>query len=271
MMRALWTAASGMVAQQLNIDTISNNIANINTTGYKRETTEFKTLLYQTIQDKSTDNKGATKPVGIQVGLGVRSAAISSQYTQGPMVQSDSDFSFAIQGKGFFAVQMPDDSTAYTRNGAFQTSLGANGTTISDSEGRPLKDTQGNAIVIDSKYDLNKISIDKSGNICYPDASGNPKSIGIQIGLVQFNNPTGLEKIANSLLKESVASGAPLYESQNPTLVKSQIKQGYLEGSNVQTVDEMVNMIVAQRSYELDSKAIQASDEMLKLANNLKS
>lgn len=270
MMRSLWTAASGMVTQQTNIDTISNNIANINTTGYKKETTEFKTLLYQTIQDTSTDSTGAAKPVGVQVGLGVRNSAITSQYTQGPLLETGNDFDFAIQGKGFFMVQMEDGSVAYTRNGSFTAAIGSNGTTIADSDGRPLMDSAGEPITLDSSYNTAKLTIDPSGNICYPDASGNPQPIGIKIGLVQFSNPAGLEKLSGSLLKATAASGEAQFEAETEGLSASTIKQGYLEGSNVQAVDEMVNMIVAQRAYEMNSKAITASDEMLQQANNLR-
>jgi flagellar basal-body rod protein FlgG len=270
MMRSLWTAASGMISQQTNIDTISNNIANINTTGYKKETTEFKTLLYQTIQDVSTDSTGAEKPVGIQVGLGVRNSAITSQYKQGPMQETGNDFDFAIQGKGFFMVQLEDGSTAYTRNGSFSASIGVGGTTIADSEGRPLLDSTGQPITLDSTYNTADITIDTTGNICYPDASGNPQPIGIKIGLAQFNNPAGLEKLSSSLLKVTGASGEAILESQADGISVSTVKQGYLEGSNVQAVDEMVNMIVAQRAYEMNSKAITASDEMLQQANNLR-
>lgn len=270
MMRSLWTAASGMISQQTNIDTISNNIANINTTGYKKATTEFKTLLYQTIQKTSTDNTGAEKPVGIQVGLGVKNSAITSQYTQGSLQETGNDFDFAIQGKGFFMVQMEDGSVAFTRNGSFRASIGLNGTTISDSEGRPVLDSTGAPIVLDASYNTADITIDSAGNICYPDASGNPQPIGIQIGLAQFNNPAGLEKLSSSLLKETSASGVAQLESMVDGLSVSIIKQGYLEASNVQAVDEMVNMIVAQRAYEMNSKAITASDEMLQQANNLR-
>lgn len=270
MMRSLWTAASGMIAQQTNVDTISNNLANVNTSGYKKETMEFKSLLYQTIQQKSTDTQGNPKPVGVQVGLGVRNSAITSQFTQGTLLETGNDYDFAIEGKGFFMVQQADGSVAYTRNGTFTLSTGTNGLTLATSTGKPLLDTQGNPIVVDSKYDPSKLTIDDNGNLAYPDASNNPQPIGIQIGLAQFNNPAGLEKMSESLYKATGASGDARLESADPVLTKSKIHKGYVEGSNVQAVDEMVNLIVAQRAYEMNSKTITAADEMLQQANNLR-
>ncbi|SFR73244.1 flagellar basal-body rod protein FlgG [Anaeromicropila populeti] len=270
MVRSLWTAASGMAAQQLCVDTISNNLANINTTGYKKETAEFKSLLYQTIQKTSTDADGEQKPVGVQVGLGVKTAAITSQYTQGNMTQTGNSFDFAIQGTGFFMVQMGDGRTGYTRSGAFQMSIGNEGLTLSDAEGNPVLDTNGQPIVVPDTYSADKLSIDSSGRLCYPDANNNPQPIGIQIGLAQFANSAGLEKVSNSLVVETDASGVANIEVDGTTKMKSSIWQGYLEASNVQAVDEMVSMIVAQRAYEMNSKVITASDDMLQMANNLK-
>lgn len=270
MMRSLWSAASGMIGQQNNVDTISNNLANINTVGYKRETAQFKSLLYQTIQDQSYDNNGDPKPYGIQVGLGVKTSAISSQYTQGVLTQTDNDFDLAVSGKGFFMVQTQNGDVAYTRNGAFQLATDINGSVLATSEGYPLLDTDGEPIVLDPKYNAADIVIDEQGEICYPDATGIIAPIGIQIGMAQFNNNDGLLKIGNSLLKETDASGAARLEASDNTLQKSTIRQGYLEASNVQAVDEMVNLIVAQRAYEMNSKIITAADEMLRQANNLR-
>lgn len=270
MMRSLWTAASGMMSQQNNVDTISNNLANINTVGYKRETAQFKSLLYQTIQDKSYDNTGEPKPYGIQVGLGVKTSAISSQFTQGVLTQTENDFDLAVSGKGFFMVRMPNGETAYTRNGSFQLANGANGPTLSTSDGYPILDVNGDPIVVDSSYNAADLTIDDEGELCYPDETNTPAPIGIKIGVAQFTNPNGLVKLQNSLLKESDASGAARLEADDATLQRSTIKQGYLEASNVQAVDEMVSLIVAQRAYEMNSKVITATDEMLKQANNLR-
>lgn len=270
MMRSLWTAASGMISQQANVDTISNNLANINTTGYKKETAEFKSLLYQTIQEQSYDNNGDPKPSGVQVGLGVRNSAITSQYTQGTMVETGNDFDLALEGKGFFTIQTEDGGTAYTRNGSFQLSNGSDGVTLATSDGNPVLDTEGEPIVIDNTYNAADITINEAGEICYPDTTGVSVSIGIQIGVAQFSNPAGLQKMSNSMLKATDASRTPLLESDDTSLQTSKIRQGYLEGSNVQAVDEMVNLIVAQRAYEMNSKIITASDEMLRQANNLR-
>lgn len=270
MVRSLWTAATGMIAQQTNVDTIANNLANVNTNGYKTQVNEFKSLLYQNIQTKTTSANGESKPSGAQVGLGVRNASISSVFTTGSMLASESDTAFAIDGKGFFSVRGADGNTYYTRNGNFKFTLATNGNMLATSEGLPVMDSNGKPIVLSSDYVVSNITVSKDGSLCYPDAQNNPQPIGITIGVYQFNNPNGLEKLENSLYQQTAASGQPINEATNNAVEKSDIIQGYLEGSNVQVVDEMVNMIVAQRAYELNSKAITASDEMLQQANNLR-
>ena len=270
MMRSLWTVASGMRAQQTNVDTIANNLANVNTTGYKKETVEFKSLLYQTIQAKTTSANGDTKPVGAQVGLGVKNSAITSIFKQGNVTQTEGDTDFAIQGNGFFAVQDLDGEICYTRNGAFNWAIGSNGVMLTTAEGLPVLDTSGMPIEFDrDEFDMTKITVDSDGQFCYPDETGNPQELGIQMGLVQFVNPSGLLKEGSSLYKVTEASGEPIYEVDG-LVDKSIIKQGYIERSNVQVVDEMVNLIVAQRAYEMNSKAITTSDDMMSQANQLK-
>jgi flagellar basal-body rod protein FlgG len=259
-----------MISQQTNVDTISNNLANINTTGYKKEAAEFKSLLYQTIQEQSNDNNGDAKPYGIQVGLGVRNSAITSQYTQGTLTETGNDFDLALEGSGFFMVQTQDGGTAYTRNGSFLLSVGPNGVTLANSDGNPVLDTEMQPIVIEEQYTATEITINEQGELCYPDETGSAVPIGIKIGVAQFNNPSGLDKGSNSLLKETAASGTARIEATDMALTQSRIRQGYLESSNVQAVDEMVNLIVAQRAYEMNSKIITASDEMLQQANNLR-
>jgi flagellar basal-body rod protein FlgG len=259
-----------MISQQTNVDTISNNLANINTTGYKKETAEFKSLLYQTIQEQSYDNNGDAKPYGIQVGLGVRNSAITSQYTQGSLNETGNDFDLAIEGNGFFMVQTQDGGTAYTRNGSFLLTVGPSGVTLANSDGNPVLDTEMQPIVIEDQYTATGITINEQGELCYPDETGTAVPIGIKVGLAQFNNPSGLDKGSNSQLKETDASGAARLEASDMSLTQSRIRQGYLESSNVQAVDEMVNLIVAQRAYEMNSKIITASDEMLQQANNLR-
>lgn len=270
MVRSLWTAATGMIAQQTNIDTIANNLANVNTHGYKTQVNEFKTLLYQTLQTKTTTANGERKPTSAQVGLGTRNSAISSIFREGNLIASDSETSFAIDGKGFFAVRGADGNTYYTRNGNLKFTLATNGNMLATSDGLPVLDTNGQPIILNNTYILSRVTVTKDGDLCYPDASGNPQLIGRKIGLFQFNNPNGLDKRADSLYGQTAASGQPINEATNPNVEKSNVHQFYLEGSNVQVVDEMVNMIVAQRAYELNSKAITASDEMLQQANNLR-
>lgn len=269
MMRALWTGASGMIAQQTNVDTIGNNLANVNTTGYKKETVEFKSLMYQTLQSKSTDSEGIEKPLGIQVGLGVRNSAISTSFTQGALLESGGDFDFAIEGEGFFMIKLIDGSTAYTRNGNLTMALGNDGYTLTDGEGNPVLDKDLNPIVVPNQYEISDIEVDRFGNLTVTGEDGNQHAIGVQIGLAIFNNAGGLNKIGGSNYKETAASGVPNYVT--PDEAGSKLLKGKLEGSNVQVVDEMVNLIVAQRAYEFNSKVITASDQMLQQANNLRS
>lgn len=271
MVRSLWSAATGMIAQQTNIDTIANNLANVNTTGYKTEVANFKSLLYQTLQTKTTTANGENKPVGAQVGLGVRNSSIGSIFTQGAFQDSESTTDFAISGKGFFAIAGDDDNTYYTRNGNFFLSTNDNGgLTLCTSDGYPVLSTTGREITFNKNYTASNLSVSEEGEFYYTDNDGDTESLGITIGLYQFNNPTGLDKIGGSYYRETVASGEAINEARNNNLEKSTIVQGYLERSNVQVVDEMVNMIVAQRAYEMNSKAITTSDEMLQQANNLK-
>ena len=253
MMRSLWTAASGMMSQQTSVDTIANNLANVNTIGYKQEQTQFKSLLYQNLQAKTTSANGDDKPVGAQVGLGSRVSAVTSIYTQGALNATDSLTDFAIDGNGFFAVRDTNTGdTVYTRNGHFTWATATEGVMLSTSEGYPVLSADGAEIVLGQDangedYKTNLITIDTDGNLLYPDESNNPAPIGIKIGLYQFSNPAGLD-----------------------VGKKSELRQNYLEASNVQVATEMVNLITAQRAYELCSKAITTSDTMMEQANNLK-
>ena len=271
MVRRLWTAATGMLAQQINLDTIANNLSNVNTQGYKTQVNEFKSLLYQTIQTKTTSANGEQKPVGAQVGLGVRNSAISTNFRQGIMMESDNETAFAIDGKGFFAVRGDDGNIYYTRNGNFLFTLAANGSSmLANSDGFPVISTAGQPIILSDQYNPSRITVTADGELCYPDEQNLPQPIGINIGLFQFNNPNGLDRLGDTLYGETVNSGQPINEAVNNDVQRSKVISRYLEGSNVQVADEMVNMIVAQRAYELNSKAIIASDEMLQQANNLK-
>jgi len=273
MLRSLWSAASGMMAQQTNLDTISNNIANINTTGFKTQSMEFKSLLYQQLKTKSTDSEGNPKPIGVQVGLGVRNASITAKFTQGAALDTGEKLDLFIQGNGFFAVKI-GGKTAYTRNGHLGLSATTDGWELANSDGNPILNTKGEPVKIDSKWDPKDISIDTGGNVLHrvdDKAAGTTKYDNLgKIALFQFNNPAGLNRSGGSLYYETPASGEARSEDTDAGLNKSLIKSGYLEASNVSAADEMVNMIVTQRAYQLNSKAITASDEMLEQANNLR-
>ncbi len=271
MVRSLWTAATGMNAQQTNVDTIANNLSNVNTAGYKSQVAQFKSLLYQTLQTRTTTANGEAKPTSSQVGLGVRNSSIDSIFRQGSLLSSESDTSFAIEGDGFFAVRGEDGNTYYTRNGDFTWATnGGNGVILTDQDGLPVLSSTGRTITLGSNYVTNKVTITSDGTVCYPDANNNPQSLGMSIGLYQFNNPGGLERKGSTMWAATEASGAVLNEATNANVTRSKVHQKYLEGSNVQVADEMVNLIVAQRAYEMNSKAITTTDEMMQTANNLK-
>ncbi len=271
MMRALYTAATGMISEQTNVDSIANNLANVNTYGYKSQRTEFKSLLYQTIQTQTTSGNGEAKPVGAQVGLGTRVAATTSIFTQGNVTATEVPTDFALEGDGFFALRGNDGGTYYTRNGAFTWSLNTAGQTIlTDSSGNPVLDTTGNVIAVPNGVSAEKMNFSQDGAIGYYTAEGRYVPLNQTMAVYQFSNPAGLEKISNSLMRATVNSGNPLLEGQTQGLKPSKVCNGFLEGSNVKVADEMVNLIVAQRAYELNSKAITTADSMLETANNLK-
>ena len=271
MVRSLWTAATGMNAQQTNVDTIANNLANVNTTGYKAQSAQFKSLLYQTLQTATTTANGDPKPTSSQVGLGVRNSSINNIFSQGSLLDSASDTAFAIEGDGFFALKNANGDTIYTRNGDFTWATnGTAGMILTNQDGLPVLDSTGKTITLANQYVTNKVTIATDGTVCYPDANNNAQSLGMKIGMYQFNNPGGLERTGDSSYKATAASGAALNESTNANITKSKIIQGYLEGSNVEVATEMVNLIVAQRAYEMNSKAITTTDEMMQTANSLK-
>lgn len=276
MMRSLWSAASGMLAQQTNLDTIANNLSNVNTAGYKKDTVEFKSLLYQTLQSPSTNSEGENKPIQAQVGLGTRVSSITTVFTQGNLQETTNTTYMAIEGSGFFKVRDLDGNVCYTRDGSFCFQPVEGGMMLCSSQGYPVLDQNNNTIIIPSPARAEDVTIDQEGNI-FVATGENGQKVALaangyeqKIGLVQFNNPSGLNSIGGNLYQETVASGAPLEESATEGISRSKVRQGYIEMSNVQVADEMVNMIVAQRAYEMNSKAIQASDEMLQQANNLR-
>ncbi len=271
MVRSLWSAATGMNAQQANVDTIANNLANVNSVGYKTQVAQFKSLLYQNLQTVTTTANGNPKPTSSQVGLGVRTSSINSIFGQGSLLDSESDTAFAIEGDGFFAVRGEDGTNYYTRNGDFTWALAANGgMTLTNADGLPVMSAEGRPIALPRTYIASRLSITEEGEICYPDEQNNPQPIGVRIGTFQFSNPGGLNRVGDTLFAVTDASGRALNEDTTPDAPKSRIVQGYLEGSNVQVANEMVNLIVAQRAYEMNSKAITTSDSMMETANNLK-
>ncbi len=271
MMRALWSAASGMIAQQTNVDTIANNLANVNTTGYRTEKAEFKSLLYQTLQTRTTTANGAQKPISAQVGLGTRVSSMTSSFREGELIANDSNTAFAIEGDGFFGILGVDGQLCYTRNGDFFWTYGTDGLTLATAEGYYVLDREGNPIVIPDNVDANTVKMTQDGEVGYMTPEGDFVSLNQTIGLWQFNNPAGLNKVASTYYEETVASGNAINEvNGGANLIRSRIHQNWLESSNVQVADEMVNLIVAQRAYELNSKAIQSADTMLGQANELK-
>lgn len=261
MMRALWTAASGMTAQQTKIDTISNNLANVNTTGFKKSRVDFQDLLYQTVKYAGTPSTaGAQVPTGIQVGHGVRPVATQRVFSQGMYQQTDNPLDVVIEGDGFFQVLLPDGGIRYTRDGAFK--LDADGR-ITTSDGFPIEPE----IVVPA--DSLELSIGSDGTVTIMRPGDNePQRIG-EIQIVRFVNPAGLKSEGRNLFTATAASGEPMLGTPGLDGFGT-LAQNFLEMSNVQVVEEMVNMIVAQRAYESNSKAIQASDEMLQAANNLR-
>ncbi len=283
MMRALYTAASGMIAQQTNVDVISNNLANVNSTGYKASTAEFKSLLYQTLQSRSTSANGDDKPIPAQVGTGARTAAITTHFSQGSLIDSTSTFAFGLEGDGLFGLMNPDGEIVYTRNGDFTVGkTNDGGLMICSSDGNPVVDSDGNPIQFSGEYDVSNLVITSDGSFYYrvieekPDENGNMHKterlddLETRMGVFQFTNPSGLDSIGSSLYKETEASGIAMEEGTYTELKRTKVCQGRLEASNVQVADEMVNLIVAQRAYEMNSKAIQAADDMLGQANQLK-
>ncbi len=259
MLRALYSSAAGMQSQQLNLDVIANNLANVNTTGFKKSKIEFQDLLYQTTRAAGAEQgAGNQLPTGLQVGHGSRPVATSKVFTNGELTQTGERLDVAIQGDGFFEVQLPDGTRAYTRDGALKT---ASDGRITTSDGLALQSgfqpvPQGTTAV----------NIAPSGEVTLTSSTG---SQSFRVQLVRFANPSGLESVGRNLYRETPASGPA--ELGNPGENGfGDLAQGYLEMSNVKIVEEMVNMIVAQRAYEVNSKAVQASDEMMQMSNNLK-
>lgn len=261
MIRGLYTSATGMTAQQMTIDVISNNLANINTTGFKKSRAEFQDLMYQYLMDPGAPTSDSTKsPSGIGVGLGVKAVGTQRMFSQGDLVSTSNPLDVAIQGTGFFAVTLPDGTTGYTRSGNFQR---RNDGTVVTAEGYEV---QGAGSIPDN---ATSISISEDGQISYLLPGTQAATVAGTIEAVRFANNAGLKAMGGSIYVETESSGAPVSGNFGADGF-GRLAQGFLESSNVSVVGEVVQMITAQRAYEAASKGINTSDEMLSQAINLK-
>jgi len=262
MIRSLYTAVTGMKGNQTFVDSIAHNLSNVNTIGYKKQKIEFEDLIYQRLQRPGGElEDGNRAPVGIEIGLGSRVVATNRIFMQGNLEQTGNEYDIAIEGNGFFQVRLPDGEIGYTRNGAFKR----------NDEGY-LTTSQGYLLdpPINVPDDNSFITISPAGEVaCDRNGQGTTNEELGQIELARFINPAGLHSEGESIYRQSDASGAPIVGIPGEENFGRLLNQ-FLEGSNVQMVEEMVNMIVAQRAYEISSKAITTSDEMLQTANNLK-
>lgn len=263
-MRSLWTAATGMKAQQFNIDTISNNLANVNTTSYKVQRAEFKDLFYANIK-RANINEDQGRPVNLEVGHGVMPIATKRDFRTSSFVETQGAFDFAINGEGFFGIELPNGDFRYTRDGSFKLSIDGSEATLVTSDGYIVLSEDDDEIIIEEG--VRDISVDELGYIYGLDEDGESIEIG-RLKLVNFMNPEGLQSEGANLYKTTTASGEEIFLEAEE--MNTKVLQGYLEASNVQVVDEMVKMITAQRAYEINSKTITTSDEMMQMANNLK-
>ncbi len=260
MIKSLNTAATGMAAQQTNMDVISNNLANVSTVGFKKSRAEFEDLLYQTEKEPgSSTGLNSMSPTGVQIGLGVRAGAIQKDFDIGHAIITKNPFDIQIEGSGVFQVSTPEGEVAYTRDGAFKKN--ANGKIV-DKNGNFLQPE------LTVPQTATAVTISSAGEVSIMSGNEPPQTIG-QIDIANFVNPAGLKALGRNLFAPTPASGQPV--TQKPgTNGTGMLSQGQLEGSNVNIVDEMINMITAQRAYETNSKVIQASDQMLQNVNNLK-
>ncbi|WP_457576585.1 flagellar basal-body rod protein FlgG [Desulfomarina sp.] len=260
MIRSLWTGTTGMHGQQLNIDVIANNLANVSTTGFKKSKADFQDLLYQTMKVPGSQTSTDTEsPTGILIGLGVKPAAVTKIFTQGDLILTENELDVAIEGNGFLQIEMPNGNTAYTRAGALKRD--SNGR-LTNSDGYPILPT------ITIPDGSRQITISETGIVS---ALIGDDTVSTELGtleLATFTNPAGLSAIGKNLFEETSASGTAQTgtpgEDGYGTLL-----QTYLEGSNVNIVEEIANMITTQRAYEINSKTIQTSDEMMQTTNNL--
>ena len=261
MMRALSIAATGMQAQQTNVEVISNNIANVSTTGFKRSIAEFQDLLYQSTSRVGTasSEQGTILPTGSQVGLGVRAAGVTRVLTQGSLTETDNPLNLAINGRGYFGVQLPNGEIGYTRDGSFNYSSTGQ---IVTSEGYPVQPG------VTVNPNATAVTINQAGQVIETLPNGKQSTVG-QLQLHTFPNEAGLSALGGNILLKTDASGDPSQGlPADPGF--GTVQQGYLESSNVNVVTEMTSLIQAQRAYELNSKVIQAADQMLQTTNQVR-
>lgn len=261
MIRALSSAASGMTAQQMNIDNIANNLANANTNGFKMRTTQFQDLLYQSyVQPGAAAGSQTIVPSGLQIGAGTRAASNEVILSQGPYQETDNTLDLCIQGKGFFQVQLPNGELAYTRDGGFQLDMNGN---IVTASGNPIQPS----ITIPSQ--AQSVTIAADGTVSYTQPGQTTAQVAGQIQLANFANPAGLNSIGQNLFQQTDASGAPVVGTPGGQEGNGTLMQGYVEGSNVSVVEEFINMITTERAYEANSKVVKTADEMYQMVNNV--
>ena len=259
MLRAFSTAATGMTAQQMMVDVVANNLANINTTGFKRSQIDFQDLVYVKMRESGTEvSSGIVSPSGMEIGSGVRAASTVKVFTAGELQNTGRNLDIAITGDGFLQVSMPDGATKYTRDGALQKGPDGQLVTTTGYRIEPAITIATDAISVD---------IGKDGGVNVTDSSGTLSVVGT-IQLARFPNPSGLSSEGDNLLAETEASGTPTTGTPGENGF-STIQSGFLEKSNVQMVTELVNLITAQRAYEINSRAIKAGDDMLRTANEI--
>jgi len=261
MIRALYSAGSGMTAEQMSIDNIANNLANSNTTGFKARRVQFQDLIYQSIaQPGAAAGAQTTIPTGLQLGLGTRPAGNSIVFTQGSFQETDAPLDLAIQGKGFFQVLNPDGTISYTRSGSFQ--LDQTGSIVTSS-GSPLQPQ------ITIPQAAQAITIAPDGTVSYTLPNQTASQIAGQIQLANFTNPGGLNSLGNGLFAPTDASGEAITGNPGGSEGMGTLQQGYVESSNVSVVEEFVNMLASQRAYEASTKVVKAADEMYQMVNNI--
>ena len=261
MMRALWTSASGMFAQQKNIDVISNNIANVNTVGFKGSRADFQDLIYQVIRPSGAINlTGAQIPTGIEIGHGTQLIATPTRFTQGDLKETEDSLDLAVQGEGFFRIRLPDNRHAFTRAGAFSRDTDGN---LVTADGLPMDPE------IQIPLDASELLITPDGVVQSKLPGENEFTVQGRVQLFVFPNPRGLQHASRGLYTPSEAAGEPRGGSPSQNGLGF-IQSGWLEVSNVKVVDEMVGLIIAQRAYEANAKAIQTADDMLSIANTLR-